>query len=363
MSKGLATMNITSEATCSLGDDSLGHYYGQEGVCLYIDKCIGQNAWTKADALYIKVQYSQPTSGQYWLDPDIGYIVASDTKDILPAKLDTERSMGWFELLDDTHWTKEFRIGFHASVQVQMLKEGEQEPFWTQQMKTLKAMQPKGFKKLQFPEVLCSGNVGRLHYWVRSRVPGKSLRHCWPLINDEEIKDNLIKSIVDAHNELAMWRSDRICAVGGGELLELMLRDETEDSSTQFSSQSLRRNAESMGYDCSEIVFAHNVPSPDNIMVDPALSQFIGMIRWDSAGFVPKDHVIAMQCAHPLILKYPGWDVFRLVVRDWSLTLKKEMARQGYTWSAPSSFHRWSCANHTKKVKQDEEEDNSAEAS
>jgi hypothetical protein len=324
--------------------DSLGHYYGTKELCIYIEKSLGDNSWTKADALLVTTQSLKPTSGWYWQEDDGAYMVVSEATYPLPQKKVGRICESQTRIRFDNNWVKTFDLGRQAFIEVQLLEVDERAPTWQRQMETLKALKER---KLSFkvPEILCHGNVGQLHYWVYTRVGGVRLRHVWPFIEDTATKDAVIKRLVSAHMELATWRSDCIGAVGGHDPLDPSLDDISEDRATQRSLQSHRRNAEAMGYDCSEIVFAHNHADPDTFIFNPVTLSFVGMIHFGSAGFVPKDHVVAMQRVQPDVVKYHGWDPSGKMVLDWAKRMTEEMVKQGFDASAPNKWWRWAWAN------------------
>ncbi|KAK4159076.1 hypothetical protein QBC43DRAFT_327988, partial [Cladorrhinum sp. PSN259] len=100
------------------------------------------------------------------------------------------------------------------------------------------------------------------YYIIVSRIPGQTLTEAWPTI-DKELRQ-----------------------VDGGQLTELYL-----SKGKTLDPEILQENCVRIGMDVSSLVFYHCDLGPGNILIKPDNNRRIGIIDWETAGYVPREWV------------------------------------------------------------------------
>lgn len=105
----------------------------------------------------------------------------------------------------------------------------------------------------------------------------------------EEEKETCVSSVTTICKDLAGWQAPTISGVDGKELHDYWFA-RFDQEHPDFSCKTLQDRAVQLGMDCSTFVFYHCDLSPGNIMWD-ATTKSVGIIDWETAGFVPKEWV------------------------------------------------------------------------
>ncbi|KAI1076847.1 hypothetical protein F5B20DRAFT_583799 [Whalleya microplaca] len=121
-------------------------------------------------------------------------------------------------------------------------------------------------------------------YLFVSRVPGRTLEKAWRGMGEEE-NQHYGRRIVGICKELLAYKSDPITGVDGAYFHRqwLNMRCGPHD----LSSESLRRNCEGLGMECTSFVFCHGDLALGNIIVDAGAKGVDGIIDWEAVGYVP----------------------------------------------------------------------------
>lgn len=139
---------------------------------------------------------------------------------------------------------------------------------------------------LEIPRVLHYAEYNGRSYLFVSRVPGRTLADAWPTLN-ENWRHRYVNAVVGICESLQLLEGDKLGGVDGKNIPEKYL---IEDGAVEdYCPQNLQRGCESMGMDCSKLVFYHADLGPGNIIVeDVPESGTVGIIDWETAGFFPK---------------------------------------------------------------------------
>ncbi|KAH7161074.1 hypothetical protein EDB81DRAFT_879409 [Dactylonectria macrodidyma] len=93
--------------------------------------------------------------------------------------------------------------------------------------------------------------------------------------------------------DLAQWQGSSMTGVDGKEFLGPMPEDWVDSGLFDFSPETLQRNAETVGMDCSTFVFhSIGIASPSSIFVDKKGNP-IFIAEWECAGFMPRKWVLS----------------------------------------------------------------------
>lgn len=156
---------------------------------------------------------------------------------------------------------------------------------------TLQALQGRGFT-FATPSVLFHGEWDGKYYLIISQVPGATLSHAWPGM-DETSRQRCVFEVVRICKEIAasFGQGKKVAGIDGGHLPEYFL-GKRSGNDWDFNPEVLLQYCLEIKMDCDTLVFYHCDLGPSNIMVrmvagDPV----VGLIDWECAGFVPKDWV------------------------------------------------------------------------
>ncbi|KAF4456293.1 hypothetical protein F53441_1538 [Fusarium austroafricanum] len=159
----------------------------------------------------------------------------------------------------------------------------------TEEHVTLEALSKRSLG-FQVPKVYYHETHDELYHIVYSRLPGKTICELWPKTDDKALKTQWAQQIAAAYHELSFWRGDRISGIDGNPLADWNLSTEFPPTYSSCDPETLRKNCEDIGFDCSDIVFAHNCMMPLSFTID-GMGGTLGISHWEIAGFLPKDWV------------------------------------------------------------------------
>lgn len=187
-------------------------------------------------------------------------------------------------------------------------------------------------KRLSFatPNVHYHAEHDGRYYIIVSRLTGQTLGEAWPHV-DETMKQHYVSRIAEICQELAVWRAHHISGIDGQYLSDHYL--------TRFglpkdcSPQNLLSNCKDLGMDCSSFTFYHCDLGPGNIIVSLTEGS-IGIIDWETAGFVPKEWIRTKFCVSSG-MDLPEVDQDSRV--DWRRRVQRELGKQGF----PEIADRW----------------------
>ncbi|KAG9230586.1 hypothetical protein BJ875DRAFT_507203 [Amylocarpus encephaloides] len=145
--------------------------------------------------------------------------------------------------------------------------------FVTREHVTLSYLHERDSLSFAAPHVYHHVEYDGRYYIFLSRLRGQTLSKVWPTMY-EATKTNYV------------FRGERICGVDGQNLSDHFLT--RLGLSNDCSPQNLLKNCRELGLECSKFYFYHYDLGPGNIIVDTT-TQSIGIIDWETAGFVPKE--------------------------------------------------------------------------
>ncbi|CVL08878.1 uncharacterized protein FMAN_14112 [Fusarium mangiferae] len=182
------------------------------------------------------------------------------------------------------------------------------------------------------PEVLYHDEWEGRYYLVLSKVPGQTLAQIWSSM-DEATKFRYVDRIVDVCQELAEYKANFIGGVDGRYLPDSLLIKRGGEK--DFSNQNLAKNCKDLKMDCTEFVFFHCDLGPGNLVI--ASNGLLGIIDWETAGFVPKQWIRTRFCVSDG-LNLPGTDDARF---DWRKSVQKQLSTKGYEEIADAWMAWW----------------------
>jgi hypothetical protein len=153
---------------------------------------------------------------------------------------------------------------------------------------------------------------------------------------DEAMKQYYVSRVTDICKELARWQADSISGVDGQHLSDRFLT--RSGLPKDYSPQNLLDNCKDLGMDCSTFVFYHCDLGPGNILVDPA-EWSIGIIDWETAGFVPKEWIRTKFCISSG-MDLPDGDQESRV--DWRRRVQRQLEKEGFLEIADQWMTWWS---------------------
>ncbi|KAK0739003.1 hypothetical protein B0T21DRAFT_284472 [Apiosordaria backusii] len=250
---------------------------------------INANSWLIGEKLQLyrgrTASHTQPS----WSDGEGGYFILSDAPQPLPeSRAHPENSPELPRVYDAGDQAAVWRAG-DAFIKVHDVKT----PQKTREHSTLQFLHSKTEEKplgFEIPTVLYHGEWDSREYHVLTRVRGQTLAAAWPSM-DGTLREFFVTRIAEICQQLAEWKRDASQGVGGadgGWMEEMYL---TTKHNTSLNPQVLAQSCGAMGMDISSpFVFYHTDLGPTNIIVD-AESRSIGIIDWETAGYVPIEWV------------------------------------------------------------------------
>lgn len=132
-------------------------------------------------------------------------------------------------------------------------------------------------------------DLGPVYCLILGRMPGMTLSEVWPTL-EEVSRQGLADRVANICETLFQWKGDCIAGVDGGLMKDYYLhgKDDTVKTAGACSPGRLLDNCKAVGMDCTELGFYHCDLGPGNILFDVETNS-IGIIDWETAGFVPKD--------------------------------------------------------------------------
>jgi aminoglycoside phosphotransferase len=204
------------------------------------------------------------------------------------------------------------------------------DPNATREHVTLNYLHERRPLSFAIPEVHYHAEHDGRYYLILSRLVGQTLAEAWPNM-EEAIKQHYIGRVVDICKELAVWQADTISGIDGKHLSDQLLT--RLGMPADCSPQNLLNNCKALEMDCSTLMFYHCDLGPGNIIVNDA-EGLIGIIDWETAGFVPKEWIRTKFCISSG-MNLPGSDQDSIV--EWRRRVQKQLEKEGY----PEIADRW----------------------
>ncbi|MCJ1407396.1 hypothetical protein MMC19_001467 [Ptychographa xylographoides] len=241
---------------------------------------INDNSWVIGGRILLS-QQSSPLSGFTWCDGRGSYYVISEAPYPLPPFRPPSSTTDIKMVYDAGGVSAVWSIG-HAFCKVKILDPGA-----TREHVTLDYLHSKPSLSFTIPDVHYHAEHNGRYYVILSELTGQTLTKAWPNM-DEAMKQYYVCRVANICKELAVWEADSISGVDGqylsdGFLTRLRLPEDC-------SSLNLLKNCKDLEMDCSIFLFYHCDLGPGNIIVDPD-NRSIGIIDWETAGFVPKEWI------------------------------------------------------------------------
>ena len=186
-------------------------------------------------------------------------------------------------------------------------------------------------RKISFdvPKVLYYAEGDDRSYLIVSRIPGETLGAAWRGLTETE-KQQCVRRIVDMIKELSNWQGDSITGVDGLQLPESWLDVCREPH--DFTPDTLRENCQTLGMDCSKVVFSHNDLGPYNIIVGDE-KRVTGIIDFEMAGYVPRAWIrTKFGISWALDLEESGVDC-----AEWRKQVAQQLGEEGF----PEAIDAW----------------------
>lgn len=150
-------------------------------------------------------------------------------------------------------------------------------------------------KTFETPSALFAEEIeGGLYVIVQTCMAGTQLTVAWPYL-DHVKRDRVWRELAAAQVIVANLFSDqrdqhrrKICGVDGKPLWEGDLVSEFRRRGIRNMRNPLWEAVPLLHLDADDMVFAHNVLVPENVMVDVKTGELMGIAWWANAGFVPK---------------------------------------------------------------------------
>ncbi|KAK4220620.1 kinase-like domain-containing protein [Podospora fimiseda] len=246
-------------------------------------QAIDGTSWLIGEKILLSRQPSPPTNPNQpsWSDGRGAFFVLSNAPSPLPQ----------FEAhsADSTELPRVYAAGDQSAVwragEAFIKAQNLTHPKRTREHTTLEFLQSKELFDFKIPHVLYHGEWDGRYYMIVSRVPGQTLTEAWPTM-DEELRQYYVHRVADLCAKMAEWKGEAICGVDGGQLTELYL-----SKGKGVDPEILKENCVGMGMDVSCLVFYHCDLGPGNILVEPDNNRGIGIIDWETAGYVPREWV------------------------------------------------------------------------
>lgn len=278
---------------------------------------VDSDSWIIGDKLLLSRQHS-PSSASSWSDGNGSFYSLCEAPSPLPPSR---------PLPAETHIEMVYDAGDASAawfVGDAVCKVSLFDPKATREHVTLKYLQDKRPLSFVIPKVIYHGEHDGRYYIVLSKLSGKTLTEAWPNL-DEIARQHCVSQVVKICKELATWVGDTISGVDGEQLSDRFLGSRP-GLPVDCSPQTLRGNSEAVGMDCSAYLFYHCDLGPGNIIVRD-LGDPLGIIDWETAGFVPKEWIRTKFCVSSG-LDLPGDDQDSRV--DWRRRVQRELGKEGF---------------------------------
>lgn len=217
------------------------------------------------------------SDGTSWIDSDNSSSTLTDAH--FPLPLTVQPDSPYIKLVHEAgDASAVWSIGNTAFCKARYIEEGV-----TPESITLNFVQAQR-PSFNTPKVLHHAFDNDRSFLFIERLPGRTLDAAWPSLNDQD-RLRYVKAVVDACEEMAKWKGNRIGGVDDQNIPEHYLT--TPRGSDNFGS--LEVGCKAIGMDCSAVVFCHADLGPTNIIVeDEPSSGTIGLIDFEIAGYLPR---------------------------------------------------------------------------
>ncbi len=269
---------------------------------------INDNSWVIGNRILLSRRRSHQ-SGSTWGDGKGSFYVISEAPYPLPPSRPLSATKGIF-------------------CKVKIL-----EPDATREHVTLDYLHNKRPLSFATPCVHYHAEYDGRYYLVLSGLTGQTLAKAWPNI-DEAKKQYYVSRVANICKELAVWQADSISGVDGQHLSDRFLTRLRLPK--DCSPRNLLNNCKVLGMDCSTFIFYHCDLGPGNIIVNDGS---IGIIDWETAGFVPKEWIRTKFCISSG-LDLPGDDQESRV--DWRRRVQRKLGGEGFPEVADQWVTWWS---------------------
>ncbi|MCJ1395219.1 hypothetical protein MMC18_008102 [Xylographa bjoerkii] len=289
---------------------------------------VNDTTWVIGDRILLSRQRSS-SSGFTWSDGKGLFYVISETLYPAPPSRPLPITNHIQMVYDAGKESAVWSIG-DAFCKVKIL-----EPGATREHVTLDYLHNKRPLSFAIPHVHYHAEYDDRYYIVLSRLTGQTLIEAWPNM-DEAMKQHYVLRVVDICKEMAVWQADSISGVDGQYLSDRFL--------TRFglpedcSPRNLLDNCKDLGMDCSTFLFYHCDLGPGNIIVNSAEGS-IGIIDWETAGFVPKEWIRTKFCISSG-MDLPDGDQESRV--DWRKRVQRQLEKEGFPEIAEQWMTWWS---------------------
>lgn len=278
---------------------------------------IDENSWIIGDRILL-VRQCTPSSDFTWKDgKGLFYSIFEASHPLPPTR----------QLTVTTHIRMVYDAGGVSgvwSIGDAFFKVKKLDPGATREHTTLDYLHNKGPFSFAIPDVHYHAEYDGRYYIVLSRLTGHTLTEMW-FNMDEAMKQHYVSRVANICKELAVWQADSISGVDGQYLSDRFLT--RSGLPEDCSPQNLLNNCKDLGMDCSIFVFYHCDLGPGNIIVNTA-EDSIGIIDWETAGFVPKEWIRSkFRISGGLDL--PGGDQASRV--DWRRRVQRQLEKEGFS--------------------------------
>ncbi|EXK76671.1 hypothetical protein FOQG_18596 [Fusarium oxysporum f. sp. raphani 54005] len=191
-------------------------------------------------------------------------------------------------------------------------------------------------QKLNFaiPQVLHYSADDDKSYLFSTRLPGITLNSAWPSM-DEDHRQYYVQQVANICIQLSSYTSRRIGGIDGSQLHDSWL----DPFSYDFRSETLLANSTQLGMSSTEFFFSHNDLAPGNIIVDPQEKHLVGIIDWESAGFVPREW-ISTKFAVGWGLDLEVGNISGLSETDWRERVHQALRENGFP-DVSDTWKKW----------------------
>ena len=284
---------------------------------------INDNSWLIGNKILLS-RRRLPSSGFTWSDGKGSFYVISEAPYPLPPSRPLSATTNIQIVYDAGGVSAVWSIG-DAFCKVKIL-----DPGTTREHVTLDYLHNKRPISFATPDVHYHAEYDGRYYIILSSLTGQTLIKAWPDM-DEEMKKHYVSQVTNSCKELAAWQADSISGIDGRYLSDRFLT--RFGLSEDCSPQTLLNNCKDLGMDCSTFVFYHCDLGPGNIIVNPEKGS-IGIIDWETAGFVPKEWIRTKFCVSSG-MDLPDGDQESRV--DWRRRVQRQLGKEGF----PEITDRW----------------------
>lgn len=247
---------------------------------------IDSDRWVIASHLLLTRQPAPVHHQPSWNDGTGGFFVLSESTQLLPKSKPLSEESVIRKVYEAGTVSTVWKIG-EAFLKVKKVR-----PSDTREHITLDYLHTQGSLGFNIPTVYYHTELGGRYIAILSSLPGKTLAEAWANLG-EATRDGYVHRIATICCRMTAWTGDKISGVDGNHLSDLFLCKDT--SGHDCEPQRLRKNCQELGMDCSSLVFYHCDLGPGNIIINPTDGS-IGIIDWETAGYVPIDWVRTKFC-------------------------------------------------------------------